>query len=219
MTSKKKKKIDIVSDDSAEEVTPTAAAEEAAVEEKDTVADEMTKEIEKYKKMAEENFKLYQYSMAELDNLKRRAIADRTEMRKYGIIPFARDIMHVVDNLDRALEHLETADKESLTQGITMTLEEFNKALENHGIRQVPAVGKFFDPNIHEGFVMVETNSYSPNTVIEEFQKGYMLDERLVRPAKVSVSVERKGDEPPAETAEEVNEVSPDAVEIEVNEE
>lgn len=195
---KKKKDIDIQSSETS--TSPEAAAEFLAGVQGEPADDQS--EAGKYKAQAEENFKLYQYSMAELENLKKRTIADRQEMRKYGVIPFAKDILHVVDNLERALDHLETADKDSLTKGIQMTLDEFNKALNRHGIHQVSAVGKFFDPNIHEGFIMIETNTYSPNTVIEEFEKGYMLDDRLVRAAKVSVSVEKR-EEASAEGASE----------------
>jgi molecular chaperone GrpE len=149
-------------------------------------------EVEKYKKLAEENFKHYQYSRAELENLKKRMLADRNEMRKYGVIPFAKETLHVVDNLERALEHLENADKDSLTQGIKMTIAQFDKALEQFGIVKIPTKGKAFDPNVHEGFLMIESNEHEPNTVIDELQKGYILDGRLVRPAKVTVSVPPK---------------------------
>jgi molecular chaperone GrpE len=152
----------------------------------------LSSEVEKYKKLAEENFKLYQYSLAELDNLKKRALQDRGEYRKYGIIPFVKEILHVVDNLERALEHLENADKESLTKGIKMTLEQFNKSLEKFGIKEIHAVGEVFDPNFHEALLMVESQEHKPNKIVDELQKGYILDDKLVRPSKVAVSAPSK---------------------------
>jgi len=154
--------------------------------------DILIKEVEKYKKLAEENLGRYQYALAELENFKKRVAQERSDTKKYGVIPFAREILHIVDNLERALLHLETADKESLTQGIKMTIFEFGKTLERFGITEVKTVGEQFDPNVHEGLLMVESKDHEPNSVIEEFQKGYVLEDRLLRPAKVSVSL-RKG--------------------------
>lgn len=149
----------------------------------------LTEEVDKYKKLAEENFKLYQYSLAELDNLKKRTIKDRQEYRKYGIIPFVKEILHVIDNLERALEHLENADKESLTKGIQMTIDQFNKSLEKYGITSIPAAGEDFDPNVHEALLRVESKEHGPNKIVKELQKGYMIEDRLIRPSKVSVNV------------------------------
>jgi molecular chaperone GrpE len=195
-----------------EAVSDTTEEGVASIEEEiDKETEGLIKEVEKFKALAEENLKHYQYAQATLENLKKRTLQDRNEMRKYGIIPFAKEVLHVVDNLDRALEHLDNVDKESLTQGIEMTISEFNKVLERFGIKQIQAVGKNFDPNIHEAFLKVETKQYSPNAVIEEFEKGYLLDDRLVRPAKVSVSVAPKEEEAvgeaPAEAASEEMEI------------
>ncbi|MFC1856051.1 nucleotide exchange factor GrpE, partial [Thermodesulfobacteriota bacterium] len=206
-----------------EAVNDTESSEEVVVEvlsksenDMQKKIDDLSKEVEKYKELSEENYKRFQYSMADLENLKRRTIQDRNEMRKYGIIPFAREILNVVDNLERALEHLETADKDTLTKGIKMTLDMFNGALTKHGITPIAALGKFFDPNVHEGFLMVETNNYAPNSVIDELERGYMLEGRLLRPSKVSVSVAPKGNQ--QEVSNDKEAVSEEATEeVEIN--
>ncbi len=149
---------------------------------------ELDEEIAKLKKLAEENFKLYQYSIAELDNFKKRVIQERAEQRKYGIIPFAREILHVVDNLGRALEHLENADKQSLTQGIEMTLTQLNKTFEQFGITTVAAKGEQFNPQVHEALSMMESNDHDPGSVVSVLQHGYTLNDRLIRPSKVVVN-------------------------------
>ncbi len=178
----------VASEEAPGTVEPDDAQAVQAGSDEEDVSMDMSLELEKYKKLAQENFKMYQYSIAELDNLKKRALQDRRDFRKYGIVPFVKEILSVVDNLERALEHIENADKDSLIQGINMTLKQFNKTLEQYGISQISAKGMQFDPNIHDAFAMVESHEHEPNTVMEELQKGYILDDRLIRPSRVTVS-------------------------------
>lgn len=172
------------------EMEDSEETEPAKIAAKATVAAnaQIIKELEKYKKLAEENMKNYQYSVAELDNFKKRVAQERQEARKFGIIPFAREILHVVDNLERALEHLENADKDSLTQGMNMTIDMFNNTLKQFGIDKVPSKGENFDPMLHEAISMVTLPDHEPNQIIKVLQQGYILNDRLVRPSQVVVN-------------------------------
>lgn len=190
---------DIVEEEK-EEAVKKEKAKPKKVKDKAQIA-ELKAEVEKFKKLAEDNYKHYQYSMAEFENLKKRVIQDRNEMRKYGIIPFVREILHVTDNLERALEHVDNADKDSLAAGIKMTISQIDNTLEQFGIKKIPAIGEAFDPTVHEGMSMFESKEHAPNTVVHELQSGYILDGRLVRPSKVTISTAPKGASPPEEAA------------------
>ncbi len=100
-----------------------------------------------------------------------------------------RELLSVIDNLERALEHSGAeSDQGGLVEGLNMTLKGFLDALTRFGCTQVEATGKPFDPNYHEAVSQEESADHEPNTVLKELQKGYMLKERLLRPAMVLVS-------------------------------
>ena len=96
----------------------------------------------------------------------------------------------VIDNLERAVEHANGSDEDDhvLLEGVQMTLEQFRKVLESFGVKAVESVGSAFDPNFHQAMGQMVSADYPPNTVIEELQKGYMLHNRLLRPAMVMVA-------------------------------
>jgi molecular chaperone GrpE len=94
-----------------------------------------------------------------------------------------------MDNLERAINHSEkTNDAQSLVDGARLTLQGLLQRLGKFGVTTVESVGKPFDPAVHEAMLVVETDQHEPNQVVEEFQRGYLLNDRLVRPASVSVS-------------------------------
>jgi molecular chaperone GrpE len=128
-------------------------------------------------------------AVADLDNYKKRALKEKDEVQKYGIEKVLKDLLPVVDNLDRALEHAHSsADFESLKQGLAMTRKLFLDALAKSGVSAFSATGQPFDPRLHEAMQQVETNDVPPNQVVSEVVRGYMLHDRLVRPALVVVS-------------------------------
>lgn len=133
----------------------------------------------------------YMRLAAEFENYKKRMVRDRDEFRKYANESFIREVLPVIDNLERALKHASESGQgaaESLVTGVEMTLKQFKGALEKAGVREAAGVGAPFDPACHEAVAHVETTEHENNVVIEEFQKGYYLADRVLRPAMVSVA-------------------------------
>lgn len=133
-------------------------------------------------------------ALAETENVRRRGQRDREEASKYAISGFAREMVVVADNLRRALEHVAPDARqkdellESLAAGVEMTERAMLAAFERFGIRPVESLGQKFDHNLHEAMFEVEDPSQPAGTVVHEMEKGYVLDDRLLRPARVGVS-------------------------------
>lgn len=128
-------------------------------------------------------------AVADAENFKKRLQREKEEQTRYANESFMRELLPVVDNLERALEHSEAgADEGGLVEGLNMTLKGFLDTLTRFGCSPVEAAGKPFDPNFHEAVSQEESADHEPNTVLKELQKGYMLKERLLRPAMVLVS-------------------------------
>ena len=126
---------------------------------------------------------------ADAENFKKRLQREKEEQTRYANESFMRELLTVIDNLERALEHSGTeASQGGLVEGLTLTLKGFLDTLARFGCTQVEAIGKPFDPNFHEAVSQEESADHEPNTVLQELQKGYMLKERLLRPAMVLVS-------------------------------
>lgn len=126
---------------------------------------------------------------ADLDNYKKRAQKEKDEQQKFGNEKLLKEFLPVLDNLDRALEHaMKNADFEGLKKGLNMTRKQFEDALGRHGVKAFTAVGQPFDPRLHEAMQQVETEEVPVNHVVFEMVRGYMLNDRLIRPALVSVA-------------------------------
>lgn len=130
---------------------------------------------------------------ADAENFKKRLQREKEDQTRYANEAFMRDLLSVLDNLERALQHSESSSNqeglvEGLLEGLGMTLKGFIDTLARFGCTPVEAVGKPFDPNFHEAVSQEESSNDEPNTVLKELQKGYMLKERLLRPAMVIVS-------------------------------
>lgn len=143
---------------------------------------------------------------ADFDNFRRRALKEREEAHQYGHENLVKDLLATVDNLDRAIEHARRSDGgdfESMLQGVELVQRELLGALANHGVNEIEVAEAAFDPNVHEAVAQKEDDSVPANTVIEVFQKGYRLRDRLLRPARVVVSKPAEGgDEGEAEVRE-----------------
>jgi molecular chaperone GrpE len=135
----------------------------------------------------EEARKAYLYERAELENFKKRMQREQHELLRYATEPLVRDLLPVVDSLERALLHAK-AGEQSIIEGVQLTLKMFLDALQRHGVSRVEAAGEVFDPTRHEAVAHLESEEHAANQVIEQHQVGYMLHDRLVRPALVSVS-------------------------------
>jgi molecular chaperone GrpE len=126
---------------------------------------------------------------ADLENVKKRSARERSDAIKFGVEGLARDLLPMVDNLERALQHVSAApENASLVQGVELTLRGVKDALQRHGVTRIAAQGQPFDPSLHEAVAHQETAEHAPNTVIAEYQAGYMLHDRLLRPALVTVA-------------------------------
>lgn len=155
--------------------------------------DEIIEELQKSLEEKEENIKILQdkllYFQAEFENFKKLKIKEKQEILMFGNEVLIRQLLPVLDNLERALEHVsKTEDFKGIEEGVEITLNEFLKVLEKSGVTRVDALGKKFDPNIHEALYQEERDDVEPDTIVSEFQKGYMLNGRLIRPSRVSVS-------------------------------
>jgi len=129
-------------------------------------------------------------AQAEVQNAKRRAEQDVEKARKFALEQFAKELLPVVDNLERALESASGEDEviKPIAEGVELTLKSFLGAMEKFNIETVDPQGEPFDPNLHQAMSMIENAEVEPNSVIAVMQKGYTLNGRLVRPAMVMVS-------------------------------
>ena len=129
-------------------------------------------------------------AQADAQNVKRRAEQDVEKARKFALESFARELLAVVDNLERALEATAGQDEavKPVTEGVELTLKSFLDALRKFNVEAVDPQGEPFDPNLHQAMSMVENSEVEPNSVIAVMQKGYTLNGRLLRPAMVMVS-------------------------------
>lgn len=126
---------------------------------------------------------------AEMENTRKRLDREKCDAISFANVSLIKDLLSVVDNLERALRHAEgDADPASLLDGVKMTLKGFLDVLARHGCVPFDAVGKIFDPNFHEAVAQQESADHEDFTVLSEFQRGYTLNDRLLRPAMVIVS-------------------------------
>jgi molecular chaperone GrpE len=148
----------------------------------------LTQQLEVKEKEASENQDKYLRAVAELENYKKRAVRDRADSLKYGQESLIKDILPLVDNLDRAMAHAcKSNDFEAFKEGLRLVQNQLNGCLEKQGVERIEAAGRDFDPNVHEAMLQVESPDHVHNQVVEEFEKGYLLNGRLLRPSKVSV--------------------------------
>lgn len=141
------------------------------------------------KKEADENRDRWMRAVADLENFKKRSLQERSRLLKYQNEELLRDLLPVADNIDRALSHCKASGRsDAVADGLCMILGMLRGALSKHGVTEVEALGKPFDPRFHEAIAQIPAQGKAPNTVIEELEKGYLYQDRLLRPAKVVVS-------------------------------
>lgn len=146
----------------------------------------LEQQLEAAQAKAAENFDLFLRAKADMDNAAKRAIADVSNARKFAVEGFASELLAVKDSLEAAL-----ADKaptvETLHAGVELTLKQLNAALEKSKVVEVSPLGEKFDPHKHQAIAMIEADAPA-NTVVSVLQKGYLLNERVLRPAMVTVA-------------------------------
>jgi len=190
----KDKKRDEQLEISPENGKETPAEEDEVEKEEDFDPETADREplLEKYRELEEllqEAQERVLRTAADAENFKKRLQREKEEQTRYANEAFMRDLLPVIDNLERALEHSEAGSSQgSLVEGLDMTLKGFVDSLGRFGCTPVKAVGEIFDPNFHEAVSQEESTKHEANTVLRELQKGYTLKERLLRPAMVVVS-------------------------------
>jgi molecular chaperone GrpE len=168
---------------------PTATGE-AAGEREPLVEQEISalnKEIETLGKEVEDWRSRAYRGAADLDNFRKRALKERDELRKYAIEGVLKDLIPVADNLERALTHA-GASGGALADGVAMISKQFLGGLEKHGAKPFDPKGQQFDPQFHEAMSQMPREGVEAGTVIEVYQRGWMLHDRLVRPAMVVIA-------------------------------
>jgi molecular chaperone GrpE len=124
---------------------------------------------------------------AEFDNFKKRAAREKEDVQKFGSERLLKDFLPVMDNLERALDHAEQSNLGQVVEGVKLVQKLFESTLSKHGVVGFSALGKPFDPTVHEALMNQESDA-APGTVVSEMAKGYKLHDRLVRPAAVVVA-------------------------------
>lgn len=151
--------------------------------------DKLRQQLEAKELEAKENYDRFIRQVAELENFKKRMAREKEEAIRYANEVFVRDLLPILDNLERAVEHARGGGNgKPLLDGVEMIVKGFLDVLSKHGVSQISAMGQTFDPEKHEAIAQVESEKHQPNTVVEEHHKGYFLLDRLLRPSLVSVT-------------------------------
>jgi molecular chaperone GrpE len=169
----------------AEEIREQTAAAAPELQEHDRFA-QLEKELEEARQAT-------LYARAETQNVRRRLEQEKHAVTAYAVAGFARELLTVKDNLDRALEAAPAELREdehfaALLTGIEATARELDNVFQRHGIQRIDALGEELDPNRHQAMLEVPTDEAEPGVIVQEMQPGYMIKERLLRPALVGVA-------------------------------
>jgi molecular chaperone GrpE len=127
-------------------------------------------------------------TLAEFDNYRKRTARDHERMRKTAAESLLRDLLPILDNLERAVGHA-GVQSDGLAQGVEMVMRQFQEVLSNHGLKEIPALGEVFDPNVHEAVSQEPSDTVPEGAIVREFQKGYKLGEHIIRSPRVSISM------------------------------
>ena len=148
----------------------------------------------------DENYQKYVRALADMDTYRRRVMKEREDDRRFAPLSLVKDLLPNLDNLRRAIDAAKTANRiEDLSKGVDMVLKQVDETLAKHGASPITSVGQPFDPNLHEAVAQAPSADHPPMTVLQEFERGYVLHDRVIRPSKVLVSKEASGSEPMAE--------------------
>ena len=171
----------------AEEIVQEVQEEEASLASPEKNADSLEAQLEDAQAKASENWEQYLRAKAEMDNLRRRNTKDVENAHKYGMEKFVSELLPVLDSMVMGLA-IEDASAESQREGMKLTMNMLEKMMEKLGIEEIDPLNEKFDADKHQAMTMQPNAEVEPNTVIAVMQKGYALNERLIRPAMVMVS-------------------------------
>jgi len=150
--------------------------------------DDLLKKLEELRASSEKNHDLYLRAMADIENLKRRFRKEKDDLGRFANESIIRELLPVLDNLQNAISFAQRANASaSMLEGISLTLKMLIEVLKKSGVKEIKAVEEAFDPNFHQAVMHEETEEKKAGIVIKELQKGYLLNERLIRPSMVVV--------------------------------
>lgn len=150
---------------------------------------ERDRELEEQRKLADENYQRYLRTQADFDNFRRRSRLEKEDFAKYASTKLLEQLLPVVDNFERALgASRDSNDFEALLKGVDMIFRQLDQVLVQEGLAPMNAVGQPFNPEFHQAIMQVESEEHEEGIVVEEIQKGYMLKDKVLRPAMVKVS-------------------------------
>ncbi len=175
--------------DAEPELAGEAVAQAGDAAEEETAEADPEQQLAAARTEAMKNWDLYLRERADLENFRKRSQREKEDAIRFANDRLLKEMVPVLDNLERALEHAgENTGGEGLLEGVHMTVSLFRKVLEGAGVKPIEAVGEVFDPSLHQAMGQVETDEFPPNTVSAEFQRGYLLNDRLLRPSLVMVA-------------------------------
>ena len=146
--------------------------------------------VETLTKERDENFQKFLRAQAEMETARRRWRQELEELRKYQSLPVIKDLLPSLDNLRRAVDAAKSGTPvEALRSGVEMVLKQIDEAFEKHGAQPIPAIGKPFDPHLHEAITQIPTTEQPAGNVVLEAERGYQMHDRVVRPSKVGVAI------------------------------
>jgi molecular chaperone GrpE len=185
--------IEFRDDDDEPEPEPETAAEEAEDEEQPHEAVSLQQENKRLGDELEQLREMYLRKLAEFDNFRKRTDREREELQRTASEGTIRELLPIVDNFERALQHAGNGDPEAFRQGVEMIARQLLDTLEREGLAAIDPEGESFDPELHEAVQRVDETDHEPGCVVQVLNKGYTLAGRLIRPAMVAVAVEKSG--------------------------
>lgn len=189
MPENSKVKVDVKKDPSPEDAAEARRVPEVGDDVSEEVEKDLEKKLEEVQEEARCTHDRFLRVSAEFENFKKRTRREVDDFRKYANEALIRELLTVVDNLERALESSnEACEENQLLEGVDLTLKEILKILEKYNVKPIDALEKEFDPAVHQAVLQEASAHHSDNTVIREFQRGYTIHDRLLRPAMVVVS-------------------------------
>lgn len=169
--------------------SPETAEENMSMENVDSSTSEHQQEIEVLRRQLDETQQRYLRAQADFDNFRRRARIEKEEFLKYASLKIIELLLPIRDNFDRALSSSkETKDVNALVKGLDMVYRQLEQIMEQEGVKPIEAVGQPFNPQFHEAIMQVESEEHEAGIVLEEIVKGYMMKDKVIRPAMVRVS-------------------------------
>ncbi|WP_188453610.1 nucleotide exchange factor GrpE [Virgibacillus oceani] len=173
------------------ELTEVIDADEKEQQHLDSDESKMETLREEVENLIKEKDELYQKllrNQAEFENFKKRSQKEKEKERKYKSQDLVNELLPAIDNFERALQQEVTEANAGFVEGISMVYRQLKDALKQHGVEEIETKGQSFDPNLHHAVMQIEDDEMESNIIVEELQKGYLLKDRVIRPAMVKVN-------------------------------